>query len=121
LFYFNFYISNCVLSLNSNIQSIQITYFSHPHVLSNDLFKPCFVPRSYFYSNLRSFLSSTSHIVAIFFSITIHPPIVLLSPWLDEKLHFYTLDIFARDIAIKRYFDKKIILSHGCLKVKVSS
>jgi len=33
----------------------------------------------------------------------------------------YTLDIFARDIAIKRYCDKKIILSHGCLKAKVSS
>jgi len=32
----------------------------------------------------------------------------------------YTLDIFARDIAIKRYWDKKIILSHGCLKAKVS-
>jgi len=28
----------------------------------------------------------------------------------------YTLDIFARDIAIKRYCDKKIILSHRFLK-----
>jgi len=33
----------------------------------------------------------------------------------------YTLDIFARDIAIKRYCDIKIILSHGFLKAKVSS
>jgi len=33
----------------------------------------------------------------------------------------YTLDIFARDIAIKRYFNKKIILSHGCLKAKVTT
>jgi len=30
-------------------------------------------------------------------------------------------DIFARHIAIKRYCDKKIILSHGCLKAKESS
>jgi len=33
----------------------------------------------------------------------------------------YTLDIFAREIAIKRYCNKKIILSHKCLKAKVSS
>jgi len=33
----------------------------------------------------------------------------------------FTLDIFARDIAIKRYCDKKITLSHGFLKAKVSS
>ena len=33
----------------------------------------------------------------------------------------YTLDIFARDIKIKRYCDKKIILSHQLLLAKVSS
>ncbi len=32
-----------------------------------------------------------------------------------------TLDIFARDIAIKRCCDKKIILSHGCQKAKVTT
>jgi len=31
------------------------------------------------------------------------------------------LDIFAHNIAIKRYCGKKIILSHECLKAKVSS
>jgi len=33
----------------------------------------------------------------------------------------YTLDIFPHNIGIKRYCDKEIILSHGCLKVQVSS
>jgi len=33
----------------------------------------------------------------------------------------YTLDIFARDIAIKRYCDQKIFLSHGYQQAKVSS
>ena len=37
------------------------------------------------------------------------------------RVYTHYLDIFARDIAIKRYCDKKIILSHGCLKAKVSS
>ena len=40
------------------------------------------------------------------------------------KNHFkglVTLDIFTHNIAIKRYFDKKIILSHRFLMAKVSS
>ena len=34
---------------------------------------------------------------------------------------FVTLDIFTHNIAIKRYFDEKIILSHRFLLAKVSS
>jgi len=33
----------------------------------------------------------------------------------------FTRDILTHNIAIKRYFDKNIFLSHGCLKAKLSS
>jgi len=55
---------------------------------------------------------------SLFFSTTLYFYLTLSQSLLSKV--FYTLDIFAHNIAIKRYFDKNIILSHGCLKAKES-